>query len=519
MEAHKKVVYLPVDGDPLCTVVLTPGSGGKYPSVLVRSPYEREHESLADGELADRVAENYKNWLDAGYAVFFQHCRGTGKSGGDCVPFVHEREEGLALQRFAREQDFYNGEIYLLGGSYTASVHYATAPFAPDIKGASFESMTDERYDFFYRSGSFNMGLIGAWHASLYKCKSGVKNNYSNGEYLKRPLTEFTRRVFGETVADYDGALRHPDRRDPFWNTREGGSDCRGALRGARIPIFLSVGTVDTFAHGVLKMWEELDEETRAMSALVVHPYHHGGTSEDQPVRFEGGELSEFIDGFDLSWIEHARRGTPPPVPLGRITYYEQFGAGWLTDGGFDSPSDSLVFTFGGGKREFVYDPERPTEYVGGLTHAFRGTSYMDPPGREGTVTFFTEPFDEDVRIRGKMRLKLAVSSDCPDTAFYVRVGIAKKEGDFSIRDDIDLISNHVPDYRPGDPVKIEFELDPYAGVVKKGERLRVDVASSAYPIFVPHTNTRGLFSEQTETRIARNTVDAGGCSLTVGRI
>ncbi|MBE6645295.1 MAG: hypothetical protein E7612_07975 [Ruminococcaceae bacterium] len=81
--------------------------------------------------------ELYSDKLDAGYAVVFQHCRGRGKSGGDCIPYVYEREDGLALQQWIREQASYNGELYLCGKSYLSSVHFVTAPFADDINQIS----------------------------------------------------------------------------------------------------------------------------------------------------------------------------------------------------------------------------------------------------------------------------------------------------------------------------------------------------------------------------------------------
>ena len=56
----------------------------------------------------------------------------------------------------------------------------------------------------------------------------------------------------------------------------------------------------------------------------------------------------------------------------------------------------------------------------------------------------------------------------------------------------------------------MSFSFDEHAFVIKKGERLRVDISSSAWPYYVPHTNNRGLFSAQTSAKIARNTVDLG---------
>ena len=42
---------------------------------------------------------------------------------------------------------------------------------------------------------------------------------------------------------------------------------------------------------------------------------------------------------------------------------------------------------------------------------------------------------------------------------------------------------------------------------IHPGEKIRIDVSSSAFPHYVPHTNQRGLFSEQTTAKIADNTV------------
>lgn len=62
----------------------------------------------------------------------------------------------------------------------------------------------------------------------------------------------------------------------------------------------------------------------------------------------------------------------------------------------------------------------------------------------------------------------------------------------------------------------MNFSFDEHAFVVKKGERLRVDISSSAHPYYVRHTNNRGLFSEQTTAKIADNTVILDKSTLTV---
>ena len=53
----------------------------------------------------------------------------------------------------------------------------------------------------------------------------------------------------------------------------------------------------------------------------------------------------------------------------------------------------------------------------------------------------------------------------------------------------------------------MSFSFDEHAFVVHKGEKIRIDISSSAYPWYVPHTNNKGLFSTQTSAKIAENTV------------
>ena len=128
--------YLFNNNAELFTVICLPDGDGAYPTVIFRTPYVDSEEKISENEICAKKTAEFQRWNEAGYAVVFQHCRGRGKSSGDCVPYIYEREDGLFLQQWIREQPFYNGELYLCGESYTSSVHFVTAPFADDIKGS-----------------------------------------------------------------------------------------------------------------------------------------------------------------------------------------------------------------------------------------------------------------------------------------------------------------------------------------------------------------------------------------------
>ncbi len=509
--------YIDINDAQLFTAVALPQKGGRFPTVIFRSPYVDEFENVSEGEVCDWVLGTRKNFLDAGYAVVYQHCRGRGKSTGDCIPYINEREDGMNLQEWVRNAPFYNGEIYLVGASYTSSVHFVTAPFAPDIKGAVLEVQDSERYNCNFRNGFYKIGLHGDWYRKMYKHKSIREINYTIDSFKMLPLSKFSLSVFGERAKDFDEILKHPKKDDPFWTTtRVGGAEAHDAIKSANIPILLVTGFYDIYTGGIFDMWNSLDTNTKEKSALLVHPYGHSGNDASFAIKFEGAKASDAFGDYRVAWLDFIRGKCSSPVKTGTVTYYTMFGGGWRTDA-FETPKRSETFVLGEGERTYRYDPRDPAVFVGGLSANFGNTAYQDVPNsRHDIISVYTPEFKEDRIVKGKMSARLAVRSTAEDTCFYVRVSIAKPEGDYGLRDDINQISNFVPEYIPGEMVEMDFSFDEHAFAVHKGERLRVDISSSAFPLYVPHTNNRGLFSEQTEAKTADNTVILERSSLTV---
>lgn len=500
--------YLFSEENSLFTVVCLPCEGGKFPTVITRTPYDDDSEFLTEDQVCHNILQNREKWLQAGFAVVHQHCRGTGKSGGDCIPYIHEREDGLHLQDWIRKQDFYNGELYLVGGSYGASVHFVTAPFAPDIKGAVLEVQDCMRYNCNYRNGFYKIGLHGSWYVqNMYKKKSKRSKPYTTESFNMLPLSNFSKTVFGETAEDFDEILRHPDKNDPFWLTRYGGSETRDALKNISIPVLLVTGAYDIYTGGVLDMWEQMDERVKKHCALVVHPYGHGGTPKGEPIEFPNACVKDLCPDARIKWLLAAGNGTAFPFETGKITYYRLFENRWHMENSLQGEK-YLDFYLGTGERTYKYDPNDPARFQGGLCTNFGGCEFQDPPGlRQDILNFYTPAFEKDTFVKGKMQAKLCVRSSCEDTCFYMRVSVTKPGGDYGLRDDIQSIFNFVPNYVPGEEAVIDFTFDPHFFLVKKGERLRIDISSSAMPFYVRHTNQRGLFSVQTETKIAENTV------------
>ena len=147
------------DGKSLYTFGAAPAEGKKFPIIVSRSPYVKPERVDVAGWAAGQ-----KLFTGRGYAHIHQHCRGCGMSEGDWVPYLAERNDGLELLEFVRKLPWYNGEIYLMGGSYGASVHWAyldTDP--PDVKGAALFVQDVNRYNVTHRNGFFKTALHGGW--------------------------------------------------------------------------------------------------------------------------------------------------------------------------------------------------------------------------------------------------------------------------------------------------------------------------------------------------------------------
>ena len=500
--------YCESDGVKFFNVILKPEKEGKFPVILHRNPYVDVYEDSDENVSVGAEHSSFAPYLDAGFAVVVQHCRGRGKSGGDCIPYIHEREDSLAMLEWVRKQPFYDGKLYLKGSSYCTSVWYAAAPYDDDIKGAIFAVQISDRYDICYANGFLKKELHCGWYVGMYKAKSHMEKNYTVSTLDSLPLTGITKEIFGEYADDFEEMILHPDRKDAFWNTRYGGADARNAEKKARFPMLFTSSWFDIYTGGMFGLWNSLSEESRNRSAFVVSAYNHGDSPESSPIRFPFGSRNERFPLYELAWFLHLEKGVKSPFEKGKITYFTLFENEWKTRCSLAS-SGQMKIVLRNGISEYTYDPLSPSGFVGGLSRNMGGTGYQDKPGtRDDIVTVYTDPFEKDVIVNGQIKARLAASTDCGDTCFIVRVSIEKEGGDYGLRDDITSVLHQHPDYNASEWTKLDFTMDEISLKISKGERLRIDIASADSNHFVRHTNIKGLFSTQTAARIAHNKVN-----------
>ena len=97
--------------------------------------------------------------------------------------------------------------------------------------------------------------------------------------------------------------------------------------------------------------------------------------------------------------------------------------------------------------------------------------------------------------------------TDRPDTSFYIRISIKKEQYTYVLRHDITSLCYQLGDYTAGSTAELDFCFDEYAFLIKKGERLRIDISSTDNNGYVCHTNKKGEYYLQEDTDKARNKI------------
>ena len=161
-----------------------------------------------------------------------------------------------------------------------------------------------------------------------------------------------------------------------------------------------------------------------------------------------------------------------------------------------------LTFKLGVETVSFCYNPLNPPSF------GAEGTFLKSIEESTEVISLYLPELDADVFIKGRMKATLAVCSDCSDTTFYMAISIQKPQGDYVLRHDITSLCYQLGDYTPNSEVLLDFCFDEYAFLLKKGERLRIDIASTDNNSYVCHTNQKGEYYLQTEVKQAINKVN-----------
>ena len=509
------------DGVRLYTLVFLPEGDGPHSAVFIRTPYDPKPTK----ESIEGARASCRGYVENGFAAVWQHCRGRGGSEGEFVPFKGERADGLKTLSWLEKQPFFDGRVYLVGGSYLAYVHLSYLAVAPAcVKGAALSVMGADGSRAFFKDGQFKADLGPMWYMGVYRhhlLTHGTERATYDAEFRKYPLSGFPKRAWGQEVPSLTAAMALRD--DPLSDVG-GYSEAYYAMKSCPVPVLLLDGWSEMYLNDMTHMWQDLPEEIRAQSAFIVGPWSHGGhVQENWTWPFPGGELE---GDPNLDWILHLRDGRPPRLSEPGMAKYYHVGTGrWETGPDLPQGEREKVFHMTAGRAlaesapeegeiRWISDPEDPPFFSGGpdtfITQPAGFAPQPEPNFRDDVISFVTEPFRQDAAIRGRARVRLQVSCGCEAAAFVARLCCADEKQTVVMQ----AGAAEIPEAAPGEKQEIAITLDPVCWTVRAGERLRLDISCADAMSYFVHPQVRGDWRETAYCKRAEMALLFPGCRL-----
>jgi putative CocE/NonD family hydrolase len=525
------------DGVELSANIFLPKAEGRYPVILIRSPYGKGDEKNGDGLF----------YAGRGYVVVSQDCRGKGTSQGGWEPFVNERNDGRDTQKWLLDQPWCNGSIGTAGGSYVGFTQWISAPNAGEHLKAVFPvvPLVDTYGDGVYIDGALNLALMMGW-GSLVALRPGEqvvmftwKEQDWNKAFRTLPLNEWDR-VLGRKVQYLRDWIAHPHF-DEYWAAR----GVRDQWQDITVPICAVGGWYDIFARSVFKHVNAVRAKSRSDDArkhqhLIMGPWAHGISQDGKVGDLNFGKES-LINLRDLQtkWFDYWLRGDKTGAdawpafrifvmgrnqwrderqwPLERTEYTPYYfhgeGAANTAEG------DGKLTTAKPGHEqgdEFVYDPNDPVPTAGGcnLVGCPAGPRDQSQVEKRNDVLVFTsEELKTELEVTGPVKVVLYAASTAKDTDFTAKLLDVHPDGrPFNLCDGIIRARYHDSKsepslIQPGEVYRYEIDLWVTSNVFLPGHKVRVEISSSNFPRFDRNLNTGEPFGAGTEFIRATQTI------------
>ena len=537
------------DGVTLYADLYRPAESGRCPVILQRTPYGKE--GLAPFAL--RAAA-------AGYVVMLQDTRGRWQSEGRFTTFTDEQADGFDTCAWVCDQEWSNGRIGMVGGSYVGATQWQAAlSGAPGLQTiAPFVTASDYHDGWCYQGGAFELGFATIWALGLgintadRKAASNPSFGASRDEWIHRwnntgaqlakwPLAGDA--LMTEVAPYYEEWLAHPTD-DEYWD-RIRVADRYGELD---LPVLNTGGWFDIFLGGTIANYIGMKtgaktEAARKGTRLVIGPWSHTSAGTGSIVGtfhpgYDGTLAAVDLDGQYLRWYDRHLRDIDnglddePPVsifvmganvwrnehewPLARTRYVDYFfgsgghantlrGDGVLSD---EPPGDASR------PDEFLYDPTDPVPTRGG---ALCCDHYWNPAGqydqreiesRSDVLCYTSAPLDSPLEVTGPIRVVLYAATSARDTDFTAKLvdvcpgGCAMNLADGIIRARYRNSMREESLPTPGAVEEYEIDLWATSYVFSAGHRLRVEISSSNFPRFDRNPNTGGVIATTTEAEL-----------------
>lgn len=511
------------DGITLSADIYRPDADRPVPVILVRTPY--------DNATAGHVAAG-KAWARRGYAYVAQDVRGRGESDGSFYPLVTEADDGYDTIEWLARQPWSSGKVGMMGGSYLGWVQvYAAIRRPPSLK-AIIPSVTppDPDRNFPVQFGAYGPATL-SWLAAISgRTMQDISQHDLRAVYNHLPLYEADR-LLGRRLAAWRDWLDHPTR-DAYWQ----GLAYQAELRQSEIPMLHVSGWYDDVLVGTTENFVNLRGQPH--QRLLIGPWGHQINRRRLGAFDFGPQAVVNLDSVYARWFDRWLRDVPngvegePPVrifvmeenrwrderewPLARTRYVKYY----LASGGRANSrlGDGRLDTLPPGDQppdRYRADPMNPYPFLTDDAFSQIGgpDDYRDPQRREDVLVYTSAPLRRPMEVCGPLQVRLYAASSARDTDWATKVlavrpdGFAQRLNDGVVRARFRRGMDREVPLVPGQVE--QYEIDNWSTCIRMGAgwRIRLEVASHAFPKFDRNLQTGGPIGKEAAGVVADQTV------------
>ncbi len=530
------------DGVNLSSDIILPAGTGPFPAILMRTPYDNSQaQYLTFG----------RYFAQRGYAFIVQDVRGRGDSDGEWIPFMNETTDGYDTIEWIAAQPWCTGKVGMMGGSYAAHVQWMAAKTYPPHLAALSSTASPGRWledGLPYRNGILSLELF-AWFylthgrsmQSSIAAYEGVGDDplgMNWAQILRQlPLIQLDE-LTGFYSPTWREWLSQPDLSD-YWYQLRMDSD----FGKINIPTLHITGWLDDCMISTIFNYEQMLAQSPAKDDqyIVIGPWDHHGTRFPQRKLYGEDFGDEAVtDVLDLQcrffdrYLKNVDVFDQPKVDLfilGENRWRRQdswmFPNSKMTPFYLDAVTNAKTYNGDGLLRQqlasntpsnsYIYDPTDPTPAW--ISHEQKWSPQdltLDQrfvQVREDVLVYTSEPLTQALEIAGTPTATLYISSDAPDTDFYVTLSDVYPDGRAiriawgAMRTRYRESLREAKLMTPNEIYKIQIELAPIVNVFQPGHQFRVDIRSANFPLYDRNPNTGHTIGADTEMQSATQTI------------
>jgi hypothetical protein len=514
------------DGVELSAEVYRPDAAGKFPVILSRTPY------VKTGAL-----RNGRYYAARGYVYVAMDVRGRGDSDGKFVPYRNDGQDGYDAIEWCAAQAWSTGAVGTLGGSYNGRIQWFTAVLGPPHLKAMVAQVTPS--DPFVE---WPTGVPLPMDISWYHFTAGhVSQNMDAVDWTKihahLPLATMDEAA-GRPNPVWKEMFEHA-RLDAFWEPLR----YQNKYDRVNVPVLHISGWYDDEQIGTplnfIGMTTKGPEPVRRSQKLLMGPWPHAvnSTSKLGEVDFGPSGIID-LNGYILRWFDYWLKGkdtgvmNEPPVrvfvmgenqwvnenewPIARTqwTKYYIHSAG-RANSLFGDGTLSTQAPAAETPDSYTSNPARPVTFITEPSFAQMGSAddYRSVERRDDVLLYTSDPLEDDTTVCGPIKVQLHASSSAKDTDFMGMLidvwpdGFAQRLIDGMVRARFREGMENPTLIEPGKTYAYNIDLWNTCQTFMKGHRIRLQIASSAFPKYDRNPQTGEALGKTTKLQTAEQKI------------